>query len=1004
MNNDERSEPLDWDQVRGSLASARGSEYWRSLEQLAGTPEFQQWLDDEFPNRESLLGVDRRSFLKVMGASLALAGLAGCRFTRPEKIVPYVKAPEEIVPGKPLQYATAAPVAGHGVGVLVTSHMGRPTRIDGNPQHPASLGAADIFAQASLLDLYDPARLREVERGGVLSTWDEFAQDMTQALSGGGSLRILTGSVNSPSLEAQILRTVRRFPGARWHVYDPVDRQNVLRGSVAAFGAPRTITYRFDNADVVVSLDADFLASMPGSLRYARDFGARRAVRAGSADPVRLYSIESSPTITGAAADHRLSVRASEVPALARSLAAAVDPRVATLGAPSSIQWLQAVASDLKKSAGRCVVLAGDSQPEEVHVLAHAMNEALGNVGKTVVYAEPMADPAREEAGTLRELVDDMAAGRVAALLIIGGNPAYCAPVDFEFASHLRRVPVAAYLGLARDETASLCRWALPATHYLEAWGDIRAFDGTVTVQQPLIEPLYEGRSSYEVLSGLSGRRVTSLEAVRAHWRAARPALGKRFDAEWRRWIHNGVVPGTACEPVSSPVLPTALSTLAPPPTASDGVEVVFRPDPTVWDGTYTGNAWLQELPKPLTKLTWDNALLLSPAMARRMKLASRDVVAVRAGGRQTEAAVWILPGHPDRCATLHLGYGRTAGGPVAKGFGANAYAIRTSDRLWYRSDAEIVPLRRSYLLVATQDHHAIDAGEVGNMHGRDIVREGTIGQFRADPSLAPHGSHPKEAISLYEDYPYPDHKWGMTVDLSSCTGCNACVIACQAENNIPVVGKDEVSRGREMHWIRIDRYFKGDPDSPSVVHQPVMCMHCEKAPCEPVCPVAATVHSHDGLNQMVYNRCVGTRYCSNNCPYKVRRFNFFKYSAGQPHNAPGNFDIPSLKLIANPNVTIRGRGVMEKCTFCVQRISAARIEAKKAGRPIADGEIVTACQQACPTRAITFGDLNDPRSRVSDLQKQPHRYALLEDLNTRPRLTYLARVSNPNPEVGERS
>ncbi len=969
---------FDLDSVRRRLREG-GPRYWRCLEELADAPEFQELLRREFPREAALRseGMERREFVMLLGASLALAGLAGCTREPAEKIVPFVRQPEGVVPGKPLYYATAMPDPDGAVGLLVKTVMGRPVKVEGNPKHPASLGAADRFAQASVLSLYDPDRSQSVLQTGRPSPWSAFLAAIAAAKSkDGAGMRILTETVVSPTLAAQLKTLLDRWPKARWHRYEPVGRESVRRGARMIFGEEVEPRYHLDRADVVVSLDADFLDCGPGHLRHARAFADRRREGGGLTSINRLYAIESSPSLTGAAADHRWTMPAAEIERAARALARAVG-----VGLPSrkesSLFWIEAVARDLRRRRGASLVAAGPGQPSVVHALAHAMNDALGNIGVTVT-ALPPADFAPAAGGTIHELAEAMAAGDVRVLLILGGNPVYTAPADLNFASGMDRVALRIHLGLYENETSQLCHWHLPKAHFLESWGDARAFDGTVTIVQPTIAPLYGGRTAAEVLSAFSEEAGRSAhELVRAHWRSRHP--GEEFESFWSVALHEGLVAGTGFDPVKvRPARDWAASLSSEAPSVA--LEAIFRPDPTIGDGRHANNAWLQELPKPLTHMTWDNAALISPALAQQLELSNGDRIELTLGGRRLEAPVWILPGHPDGSVTLPLGYGRARAGRVGSGRGFNAYALRTSGAPGFAAGLGLRKLGRKDALACTQLHYA--------MEGRDLIRTRAAGQ------PADHPPSNEDPPSLYPPVPYPGPAWGMVIDLGACTGCNACVVACQSENNIPVVGKAEVLRGREMQWIRVDRYYEGSPDNPAVHHQPVPCMHCEKAPCEPVCPVGATVHSGEGLNQMVYNRCVGTRYCQNNCPYKVRRFNFFDYASMSRGGSP------SLTLLNNPDVTVRERGVMEKCTYCVQRIVGARIEAEKEGRRLRDGEVVTACAATCPSRAITFGDLNDSGSRVARLRSSPLDYALLAELNTRPRTTYLEKVINPNPEL----
>jgi molybdopterin-containing oxidoreductase family iron-sulfur binding subunit len=983
----------------------QGPEYWRSLEELAGSEAVQEFLEREFPQQASEWHdpVSRRRFLQLMGASLALAGLGACGRQPDEKIVPYVRASrEELVPGQPLYFATTLTLGGLALGVLAKSVMGRPIKIEGNPQHPASLGATDTFAQAAVLTLYDPDRAQAVLQRGQISTWDAFLTAMhaireDQRLKDGVGVRVLTETVTSPTLTQQLRALLTHFPAATWHQYEPVTNYTAQAGARLAFGTDVNPLYHFDKADVILALEADFLACEPGNLRYVHDFMQKRQVLDERQSMNRLYVVESTLSLTGSIADHRLPLRSSAVAgcawAVARALGALAGngatatqsalllSRLAAPAADTQASWISAIAEDLWQHRGTSLVVAGRQQPPLVHALAHAMNDALGNVGQTVVYTAPVVVQPTDQRASLRALVEDMAAGRVELLLILGGNPVYTAPADVPFATHLAKVPWSVHLGLYVDETSALCHWHIPEAHELESWGDARAYDGTVSVLQPLIAPLYDGTSAYELLAALLGQPEPSgRDIVRQYWRSQ--YQGENFDLFWRTALHNGVIADTAFPPQEVHLQTGWLTDAVPPEPTPPGLELLFQPDPTIWDGRFANNGWLQELPKPLTKLTWDNAVLLSPTTAARLGVQNEAVIELRLQGRTVRAPVWIAPGHADEAVTVHLGYGRWRAGRVGTGTGFNAYTLRTSDTFWIGHGLEIRPTGERYPLAATQHHYG--------MEGRHLVRAGTLQQYLEQPHFAQHMEEaPQPQETLYAPYPYEGYAWGMAIDLSTCLGCNACVLACQAENNIPIVGKTEVQRGREMHWLRIDRYYKGPPYQPEVYHAPVLCMHCEHAPCEVVCPTYATVHNQEGLNDMVYNRCIGTRYCSNNCPYKVRRFNFLQYA---------DYHTPSLQLLHNPDVTVRTRGVMEKCTYCVQRIQAGRIQAKLENRTIRDGEVVTACQAACPTGSIIFGNINDPSSRVAQRQASPLNYGMLAELNTRPRTTYLARLRNPNP------
>ncbi len=989
MKDSQKRPWMDDKLIRERVGNKSGRDYWRSLDELADSKAFRDLLHREFPEGASEWndGVGRREFLKVMGASLALAGMTSCTSQPVEKILPYVRAPEDVVPGRPQFFASATTLGGFANGVLVESHMGRPTKIEGNPEHPSSLGSTDVFSLASVLTLYDPDRSQVVHHAGRIATWGGFLDAVTkdlanQEISNGAGLRVLTETVTSPTLARQLEALRERFPQSRWHQFEPVDRDAERAGARLAFGEDVATRYRFDQARVILSLDADFLTCGPGSLAYARAFASgRRAEGAMN----RLYAVESSPSNTGGMADHRLTLTAGEIEGFARAVASRLGIEAGPDESADHETWIAALVRDLKRHPGACVVVAGQQQPPEVHALAHAMNHALGNVGETVVYTDPVEESPTDHAQSLRDLVDDMAAGRVELLLILGGNPAFTAHADLAFADRLSDVKTSVHLSLYDDETSKLCHWHVPEAHPLEAWSDAKAFEGSVSIIQPLIEPLYGGRSVHEVASVFTGQAGRSgYDIVRETWKGR--DSGGDFERFWRRSLHDGYVAGSSLPP-KKVSLKGKIGAQARRSKTVSGLEVIFRPDPTVWDGRFSNNGWLQELPKPVTRLTWDNAALMSVATAERLGLQNEEVVDLGYRGRSVKAPVWIVPGHPADSVTLHLGYGRTAAGRLGSGAGFNANALRTSDAPWFGRGLEVSKTGEHQELACTQEH--------SSMEGRHLIREGTAEEYQKNPAFVSEMGHdPDPDLTLYDPEEHQSsegYAWGMAIDLNACTGCNGCTIACQSENNIPVVGRREVMNGREMHWIRVDRYFEGDMETPEMVHQPVPCMHCEDAPCELVCPVAATVHSDEGLNEMVYNRCVGTRYCSNNCPYKVRRFNFFQYA---------DEETPSLKLLQNPDVTIRARGVMEKCTYCVQRINSARITAKMEDREIQDGDILTACQAACPTEAIVFGNINDPNSRVSRMKSEPRNYGLLTELNTKPRTTYLARLRNPNPEI----
>jgi MoCo/4Fe-4S cofactor protein with predicted Tat translocation signal len=990
---------LDLDSLRAQINEANnnetsGPEYWRSLEELAGSPAFQEALHREFPKGASewVDSVSRRGFLKVMGASMALAGMTGCVRLPLEPIVPYVRQPEDVIPGRPQFYATAMTLGGYASPLLVESHLGRPTKIEGNDKHPASLGGTDIFAQAHVLGLYDPDRSQSVVSMGDQRSWQSFLTAIRCPLSAqkalqGAGIRILTPTISSPTLADQLRGFLKIYPRAKWHVYEPINRDNVLEGAKLAFGQPVETRYDFEKADVIVSLDADFLyAGFPGNVRYIRDFAKRRNP---DGKMNRLYVIESTPTTTGAKADHRLPLRASEIENFARVLAAAVGAG-GDAGAPSPelAKFASLVAADVKGHRGSSVIVAGEHQSHEVHALAHATNIALGNF-KAVSYTDPIDANPINQTDSIKELVSDIQAGKLDLLVILGGNPAYDAPTDLDFANILKngKIPLRVHLGLYQNETAELCQWHVNQAHELERWGDARAYDGTVSIIQPLIAPLYAGKSAHEFLALLSGQAdATGYDLVRGYWQKQHSDAD--FEVFWRKALHDGWIEGTTFTAHAFtrifPRVPPRSSRVDP-----NAIELNLRRDPTIYDGQFSNNGWLQELPKPMTKLTWDNAVLIGPKMAERLQIKVEDVVELELNGKKVTGPVWIQAGHPDNSVTVTLGYGRRRAGRVGTAQGFDAYALRTTAAPWIATGLQIRKTGETYKLASTQGMQSMETPDGGY---RPLVRETTLEEYRKEPGFAQE-EEPAPGLTLYKPYPYKeeDYAWGMAIDLNSCVGCNNCMLACQSENNIAVVGKEQTAIGRHMHWIRVDAYYQGDRDNPKAFFQPVPCMQCENAPCEVVCPVGATNHTPEGLNDMVYNRCVGTRYCSNNCPYKVRRFNFLLFQ---------DWETPQYKMMRNPDVSVRSRGVMEKCTYCVQRINERRIDAERENRKINDNELQTACQQSCPAGAIIFGNINDPNSRVSKLKAQSRNYSLLGELNTRPRTTYLAEVSNPNPDL----
>jgi MoCo/4Fe-4S cofactor protein with predicted Tat translocation signal len=993
-----KKDKLDLVQLQADIEKKNSPEFWRSLEELAGKPEFREMMHREFPKGASewIDAVSRRGFLKLMGSSLALAGMSACTRQPFEPIVPYVRQPEDVIPGRPMFYATAFTLGGYATPLLVESHMFRPTKIEGNDKHQASLGGTDVCAQASILDMYDPDRSQNIIRLGDISGWGALVAELKGALNAqnavkGAGIRILSKSFSSPTLADQMQQFLKAFPEAKWHFYEPVNRDNVYEGARMAFGQPVETIYKLDAADVIVSLDADFLsAGFPGTTRYARDFAKRRDP--DSEKMSRLYVIESTPSATGAKADHRLPVTAGEVKQLGKDLQVALQGGVTHVLTGEREAIFNALVRDLVGSRGASVVIAGDHQPPIVHALAHAINEKLGNVGKTVFYTDPVLASTTSQNDSVKDLVADMRAGKVDLLVILGGNPVYDAPADLGFGDALKNsnIPIRVHLGLYNDETAELCHWHVNEAHYLESWGDTRAYDGTVSIAQPLIAPLYDGKTASEVVALLAGQSAaTAHDLVQNYWKSKH--AGADFDMWWRKSLEQGWIDGTTSQPKQVSIKNTNFPASTQP--SGQGVELNFRRDPSIYDGQFANNAWLQELPKPLSKMTWDNPLQMSPKMAESKGIKSGDMVRVELNGKWAELPVWIQAGHPDNSVTVFLGYGRKRVGRVGNDVGFDIYQLRYSATPWTATGVNVSKAAGTYVLATTQGYQAMEAGD----ENRPLVKTATLEEYKKEANF--EEEKPADDETLYRNPPYDYSKepyaWGMAIDLNSCVGCNNCIIACQSENNIPVVGKYQVNKGRHMHWLRVDAYYQGDRDNPKAYFQPVPCQQCENAPCELVCPVGATTHSTEGLNDMIYNRCVGTRYCSNNCPYKVRRFNFLLFQ---------DWDTPQFKMMRNPDVTVRSRGVMEKCTYCIQRISHKRIDSERENRKIDDGELQTACQQSCPANAIVFGNINDPNSLVSKWKAKSRNYGLLDDLNTRPRTTYLAEIRNPNPELEKSS
>ncbi len=1032
-----QGEKLTLAKVREKLAGQTGRRFWKNLDELAATPEFDTLMQEEFP-RQAMQGewvdaVSRRGFLKVMGASLAMAGLAGCTKQPDEPIYPYIRQPEDLVLGRPMYFATAHPFPTGALPILVKSDAFRPIKLEGNPDHPVVKGKSDPITQGTLLGLYDPDRSHEVRYKGFVGEFGVFQQQLLAAAKAkqGEGIYFLSETITSPTLYAQWQGVQKAYPGAKLVQWDPVNQDSSRAASKAAFGSYTDAQYKLESADIIVSLDADFLGGIahPGFLPLAAAYAERHRFDAEEPNKTmnRLYVVETMPTVTGFKAEHRLALKPSEIAVFADALANGTTP---SLSNPAAAAFLTALQKDLKANAGKAVVIPGEQAAASVHGAAYKLNSALGAVGKTVVYTETVNPYPTVQLDELKSLVADLNAGKVEWLVMLGGNPVYSAPADLEFLAAMSKAKVTAHLGNMLDETALEAVWHINQAHYLESWSDARAYDGTLTIIQPMIEPLYGGKSAHDILQGLlDNPQASALDAVKAN---AKQYIKGDFEAGFKKALHDGWVADTAFAPKS--IAPGAGSIAAPP--AVSGMEISFRPDSSLFDGRYANVGWLQELPKPVTSLSWDNAALVSLATMEKLGIAENEAVELEVGGRKVVAPVLAVPGHPDDVVTVHLGFGRREAGRVGSGVGFNSYTLRTSAAPLMAAGVKLTRGKGTYDLCVTKVHsiehrgayaqHDLEKPELDTKgtyslpgheaEERSIIRYATVTEARNKPDFAqegasgtlvdkvgygPQGEVPKKDESMFGwawQYDHKDastqqaqNKWGMAIDLNSCIGCNACIVACYAENNIAVVGREQVKIGRNMQWLRIDTYFEGDLSAPKAFFQPMACQHCENAGCEQVCPVGATVHTPEGINTMVYNRCVGTRYCSNNCPYKVRRFNFLLYS---------DYDTESLKFMRNPDVSVRSRGVMEKCSYCIQRIEYAKIDADKENRAIRDGEIVTACQQSCPTDAIAFGNVNDPASKVAKRKAQERDYPVLGDLNFRPRTTYTAGVLNPNPEL----
>jgi len=1018
-------------EVRSKLEGKTGKRYWKNLDELAATPAFQELMQEEFPRQaaagEWVDSVSRRGFLKVMGASFALAGLAGCTKQPDEPIFPYVKQPEDLVLGRPMYFATAHPFPTGAIPVLVKSEAFRPIKLEGNPEHPASKGKSDAFTQASLLDLYDPDRSQHPRLRGEQADFGEFQQQFAKGVAAtktGEGVYFLSETITSPTLAAQWKQVSAKYPQAKLVQYEPVNNDTARAASKAAFGDYYEAQYKLEDADVILALDADFLGGIgfPGFLPMAAAYAERH--RFDKDKPMnRLYVVETMPTVTGFKAEHRLALKPSDIDAFANALSGGS----AALSSPEAQKFLTAVLDDIKKSGGRFAVVAGPQSS----LAAQSAALTLNATSKAVSYTETVVPLPSEQTADLKALVANMNAGKVQWLVMLGTNPLYNAPVDLDFLAGFNMVPNSVHLGSHVDETGFFSTWHIPKAHYLESWSDARAADGTISIIQPMIDPLYGGKSAHDILQTLLDPSISAYDAVVAN---AKTYITGDFATGWRKALHDGWVANTAFTPKTLGAPKAAPAAVSYP---GGGIEISFKADPSLYDGRYANNGWLQELPKQVTNLSWDNAALMSMELLGKLGIEENEAIELRLLGQSVITPVLMVPGHPNDAVTVHLGLGRRAdAGRVGGGVGFNAYALRTADQPLAAAGLTIQRSKGSYDLCVTKVHNIEHRGAyaqrdlehpLSDKQGtfslagheaeeRSIIRYATYDEAMKDPSYAHNGAsetlvnkvgyNPQGEAVPHEESFFPDawrydhrdasthkaqNKWGMSIDLNSCTGCNACIVGCYAENNIAVVGREQVKIGRIMQWLRIDTYFEGDLNAPRAHFQPMLCQHCESAGCEQVCPVGATVHTPEGINTMVYNRCVGTRYCSNNCPYKVRRFNFLLYS---------DYDTESLKFQRNPDVSVRSRGVMEKCSYCIQRIEAVKIDADKNNRAIADGEILTACQQACPTGAIVFGNLNDPAAKVTQRKAEERDYQVLADLNYRPRTSYTAGVINPNAEL----
>ncbi len=991
--------------VDKKIIELTGKTYWQSLKEISDNPDILELMQSE--NKDDDKGFSRREFLGLMGASIALAGLAGCR--RPiEKIIPYVVAPEEIIPGIPNFYATSMQRGLDAIGFVVENHEGRPTKIEGNKQHSSSLGKTDSFAQAEILNLYDPDRSKNVIRNGApasiqdfITTWSELYDKYTN--TGGEGLAVISEISVAPTFTRLKKEFHKTFPKAKWIVYNPISDENIVKGNEITTGKAAVPIYDFEKAKVIVALDSDFLLLESGSVKNSMGFANGRRVKSEQDTMNRLYVAESAMSVTGGMADHRIKMKNSDIGNFVAVIATEMKKQGINVPGSGSLtskinfdkNFVKELVADLIKNRGNSLVVAGRTQPTQVHVLVNAINATLGNFGKTVSFYNIEKGLFPNSA----DLVDMTKSSNTSTLIIIGNNPVYSTPKNLQFKEFIKNIEHTIQLSSHVDETSEHVEWHINRTHFLEEWNDTQSSDGTIGITQPQILPLFNGLSNIELLGIIiKGELTKGYDLVQNTWENI---LLNNFDNEWNTTLHDGIYSKKTKLPQNLTVNINRLnnSLVANPPFNNNNkIELVFKPSASTFDGSFANNGWMQEMPNPVSKLTWDNAAQMSHRTAKALGVKNEDVVKISNADEYVLLPVWIVPGQADDSISVELGYGRTRVGRIGNNVGQNTYKLMNSSGNYLVNNISISKIGTTYALACTQDSHGMNDDKLADNAIQKrlplLIREATLDEYKHHPDFVKHAVHHPPLKSMWEEFEYTKSpQWGMTIDLNVCTGCNACSTACQSENNIPVIGKREVRMGREMHWIRLDRYFSGDPDDPDVVIQPVACQHCEMAPCEQVCPVAATTHSEDGLNGMTYNRCVGTRYCANNCPYKVRRFNFFNYTKDMPE---------IVQMARNPDVTVRFRGVMEKCTYCVQRINSAKIQAKNERRKIQDGDAVSACQQVCPTDAITFGNILDPDSKVNKERQNNRNYALLGELNTKPRTLYQARIRNPNPNLEE--